>query len=141
MQSPNHEKCIEGQVLSKGPGYKTIYKTSCKKVEISQNSLRIVRKDKEGKRHEKLYIRVLDAEKKRKIRFKSENWHLYSGKRSDDYWILEQKNAAHKSTGIIRIIEKSKAYKRWNISYGDEIIALSEGDWIYYTQRKVAIWD
>lgn len=140
MQSPNHEKCIEGQVLSKGPGYKTIYKTSCKKVEISQNSLRIVWKDKEDKRHEKLYIRVLDAEKKRKIKFKSENWNLYPDKKSG-YWILEQKNAAHKSTGIIRIIEKNKSHKKGWAIHNTEIIADSEEDWIYYAQRKVDIWD
>ena len=51
-----------------------------------------------------------------------------------NYWILKQRNAQDKPTGIIRIIEKSKADRKRH-----KIIAYSESDWIYYARKGVDI--
>lgn len=135
MQSPNHSQSTANQLLSKGPGYKSIYDSGGRRVEISQKSLRILWKDKKGELHENLYIKELDPERKRKMGYKSENWHLYPDKKNCNYWILQQRNAQNKPTGIIRMIEKGKADRKGLFIDRNEIIAHSESDWIYYAKR------
>lgn len=139
MQSPNHSQSTANQLLSKGPGYRIIYNSWWRRVEISQKSLRIVWKDKDGKLYEKLYIKELDPERKRKMGYKSENWSLYPNMKNCNYWILQQRNAQDKPTGIIRMIEKSKADRKRHFMDEDEIIAHSESDWIYYAKRGIDI--
>lgn len=102
-------------------------------------SLRIVWENGDGELHEKLYIKELDPERKRKMGYKSENWSLYLDKKNCNYWILQQRNAQNKPTGIIRMIEKSKADRKWHLVDKDEIIAHSESDWIYYARKGVDI--
>jgi hypothetical protein len=67
--------------------------------------------------------------------YKSENWSLYPDKKNCNYWILQQRNAQNKPTGIIRMIKKSKADKKRN----DKVIPHSESDWIYYAKKGVDI--
>ncbi len=71
--------------------------------------------------------------------YKSENWSLYPDKKNCNYWILQQRNAQNKPTGIIRMIEKGKADRKGLFIDRNEIIAHSESDWIYYAKRGVDI--
>lgn len=135
MQSLGSSIVSEGRRLISGVGFTTIYCTDKTKIEISAQGkyLRMTKFSDGQKEGERLYIRISDERKKRRIEDLSENWHLCVDGDTYGYYVLQQQNAHNKSTGYYKIIRKENAEP---LDRTIRVVrARSEDDWIHYEKR------
>lgn len=135
MQSRRSSIVSERRRLVSGAGFTTIYCTDKTKIEISAQGkyLRMTKFRDGQKKGERLYIRISDERKKRRIEDLSENWHLCVDGDTYGYYVLQQQNAHNKPTGYYKIIRKEKAEL-----LGSTIRVMrarSEDDWIHYGKK------
>lgn len=118
--------------------YITICNSKYVKVEISsQESTMRITERKNGKVIERLYSRVKDPERIRRIEFQSENWRVHGLKGSYPPIVLEQMDARNKLTGYCKVISKNKANITKHWFFEPEVYAkYTEDDWQYYERRN-----
>lgn len=88
----------------------------------------------DGHRNELLYKRVENVAEIDKIEFMSERWEQHGVGNEYPYIVLEQRTAAGKLTGYIKVVPKSKAIVSGIIHIQVEA---PKGDCMYYKRRTV----
>jgi len=116
--------------LVQGVGYTIIYCSESRKYELSAQETYLRRTLViDGERREILYERVNDFAEIDYIEFKSERWEQHGVGNSYRYIVMEQRTAAGKLTGYIKVVPKHKA----DIigTFRIEVKA-KRTDWVYY---------
>lgn len=116
--------------MEKGVGYTTIYSSKKNKIELSTNATILRRTLKtDSSQHEYLYMKVTASADIKNIEYKSEKWKVLEGDHNRSYNIMMQLNSENKSTGNIKIVNKTKS--KVNGLKDKSVIARQE-DFSYY---------
>ena len=104
--------------------------------QLSSNKkfLKILSERKNGECKEGHYRRVMDEKGIFRVEKRSVNWKTRGMDSNSDYIIKIQCDAENKTTGNIKIIQKSKIQIREGL-FRNKIASQSE-DWFYFERRK-----
>ncbi len=86
----------------------------------------------DGARRESLYERVENLAEIEKAEFMSERWEQHGVGNEYAYIVLEQRTAARKLTGYIKVVPKSKANVR---GFFDIQVEAKKSDCMYFKRR------
>lgn len=115
----------QNKILKAGPGYTCIYSSHVRKINLSEETMKINVINSGCK----LYKKIKKAENKEKIENRSENWVRLLDC-SDKYWIFIQRDANNNETGFVKILSKKRTKK---VCF--HIDAETPNDWKYYARR------